>query len=228
VALTNDAGSPLAQAAACCLPLAAGSEQAIAASKTYTHQLLALAMLSAAIEGAASRWEELAGISSAVAATLGAKRALHDVERLASASRFVVLGRGFNYATACEVALKIKETSYVLAEPYSWADFQHGPVALLEPGFPVVLVAPSGKVAGDVAPLLNLLERRGAVLVGLSDRPEVLDRSALPLPLPPGLPEWLSPICAAVPGQLLALALCTARGLDPDVPRGLSKVTETR
>ena len=139
-----------------------------------------------------------------------------------------MIARGYNYATAFEIALKLKETSYVLAEPYSSADLLHGPVAMIDRGFPVVLVAPSGRVLGDITRLAELLERRGAELIAISDDGAVRRRARVGLPLPPGMEEWASPIAAVVPGQLWAVALARTRGLDPDQPRGLSKVTETR
>ena len=229
VAVTNDAESPLACAADLCLPLHAGPELAVAATKTYTTQLVALAMLSAALEQRPERWAELDGLPAAMARTIEANaHAAHVTARFRYAGRFVVIGRGFNYGTAMEVSLKIKETSYVIAEPYSSADFRHGPSAMLDLNLPVVLVAPSGQVHADVADLLDLCEERNADVIAISDREEVLARSVAPMPLVGDLPEWLTPVAAVVPGQLFALHLARARGLDPDQPRGLRKVTETR
>jgi glucosamine--fructose-6-phosphate aminotransferase (isomerizing) len=141
----------------------------------------------------------------------------------------VVLGRGFEYATAREWALKLKELARVLADPYSSADFQHGPLALVDPGFPVLAVAPSGPPLAGLADLLaDLRDRLDAELVVVSDRDDVLDLSTATLRLPPGLPDWLMPLVSIVPGQLLAMHLATARGLDPDAPRNIHKVTRTR
>jgi len=151
-----------------------------------------------------------------------------QVGRYRYAGHFVVLGRGFNYATAFEVALKMKETSYIVAEPYSPADLLHGPMAMIDRGFPALLVAPSGRALSDMAELGGQLERRNAELVAISDDPGVLGRARASLPLPVGIPEWVSPMVAVVPGQIWAVALARTRGLDPDQPRGLSKVTETR
>ena len=134
----------------------------------------------------------------------------------------VVVGRGYNYATAFEVALKIQETAYVMAEAYSPADFLHGPVAIMEPGLPAVLVA-TGRTVPELASLLARLPER----VVVSDRANLLAGATLPLPCP-SAPDWLSPLAAVVPGQLFAVALARARGLDPDAPRqGLAKVTRT-
>jgi len=229
LAITNQPDSPLALAAEHTLPLLAGEERAVAATKTYTSQLCALAMLSAALEGGESRREELTRVPVLVERAIGLNTALDDkVARYRYAEHFVVVGRGFNYATAFEVALKMKETSYVLAEPYSPADLLHGPVAMIDRGFPVLLVASSGRVLDDLEHLMGLLERRSGELIAISDDPGVLGRARAALPLPPGVPEWLSPMVAVVPGQLWAVALARTRGLDPDEPRGLSKVTETR
>jgi glucosamine--fructose-6-phosphate aminotransferase (isomerizing) len=229
LAITNRPDSPLALAAESTLPLLAGEERAVAATKTYTSQLCALAMLSAALEGGESRWAELARVPVLVERAIGLNAVLDDkVARYRYAEHFVVVGRGFNYATAFEVALKMQETSYVLAEPYSPADLLHGPVAVIDRGFPVVLVATSGRVLDDLENLTDLLERRRAELIAISDDPDVLGRARVGLPLPAGVPEWVSPMVAVVPGQIFAVALARTRSLDPDQPRGLSKVTETR
>ncbi len=231
LAITNDAASPLAIAADQFLPLAAGAEKSIAATKTYTNELLLIAMLSAALDddGGAARAAALAAVPAQVEQALVASRDLDDVAMsFAGATRFVVLGRGFNYCTAHEIALKMKETSYVLAEPYSAADLLHGPVAMIDYGFPVVLVAPSGVASEDVGALLDLLKWRRARTLVLSDRDDLLARGTASIRLPADVPEWLSPIVAVVPGQLWARALAIAKELDPDLPRGLSKVTRTR
>lgn len=228
LAITNRPGSPLAAAAEHTLPLLAGEERAVAATKTYTTQLCALAMLSAALEGGEARWTELRAVpglvEQAIAGNAGVDR---KVDRYRYADHFAVVGRGFNYSTAFEVALKMKETSYLVAEPYSPADLLHGPVAMIDRGFPVLLVAPSGRVLSDVAELASRLEQRSAELLAISDDAGVLGRARVGLPLPGGMPEWVSPMVAVVPGQMFAVALARARGLDPDQPRGLRKVTET-
>ena len=228
VAITNEPDSPLAQAAEHVLPLGAGPERAVAATKTYTASLGALAMLSAALEASEARREELTRLPAALAAALEANGALDDaVARYRYAEQFVVVGRGFNYSTAFEVALKMKETSYLIAEPYSPADLLHGPVAMIDRGFPALVIAPSGRVLSDLAALMGTLAERHAELVAISDEASILARARVGLRLPSGVPEWLSPLVAVLPGQLFAVALARARGLDPDSPRGLSKVTET-
>jgi glucosamine--fructose-6-phosphate aminotransferase (isomerizing) len=229
LAISNDDASPLAAAAELSLSVGAGEERAVAASKTYTGQLMLLAMLSAALTGDEARWEELAALPAAVAAAVeSAEPAQSGAVLLTEATRIAVLGRGFNRSTAHEIALKLAETCYLSADPYSWADFLHGPIALVEPGFPIVVVAPSGRTSDDAPEIVADLRQRGATLVVASDRADLLNGAVVALPLPTGVPEWLSPISAVVAGQLLALALAQARGLDPDHPRGLHKVTLTR
>jgi glutamine---fructose-6-phosphate transaminase (isomerizing) len=256
VAITNQVGSPLAAAAHHVIDLHAGPEQAVVASKSYTAELVALAMLSAALEaaggdaatrghamnagqhpsGAARRWQALESLPAAVSATIAlSDGAGGDLASLLApvggtpSDRMIVLGRGFNFATAFEIALKVKETAYLLCEPYATPDFFHGPLALVEAGFPALVVAPAGATVPDVLPALDVLAARQARVAVLSDDPRVLAHPAasLRLPITGGVPEWLSPVTAVIPGQFLALALARARGHDPDRPRGLSKVTRT-
>jgi glucosamine--fructose-6-phosphate aminotransferase (isomerizing) len=139
-----------------------------------------------------------------------------------------VLGRGYNYATAFEIALKLKELTYILAEPYSTADFKHGPVALVQDGFLVLAVVPDGRPADELTDFLEELKQRGPRLVVISPRSKTLSLGNTSIPLPKDIPEWLSPLVAVTPGQLFAFGLARARGLDPDQPRGLHKVTLTR
>ncbi len=229
VAITNRPGSPLAHAAEHTLPLLAGEERAVAATKTYTAQLCALAMLSVALRGEEAGWAELGRVPSLVEHAIELSVGMETrVARYRYADHFVVVGRGFNYATAFEVALKMTETSYLMVEPYSQADLLHGPMAMIDRGFPALLIAPSGRVLSDLAEVAVRLEGRAAELVAISDDPGILARARTQLPLPTGAPEWVSPMVAVVPGQLFAVALAHTRGLDPDQPRGLSKVTETR
>jgi len=229
LAVTNEPSSPLSKTSDHTLPLLAGQEKAVAATKTYTTELFALAMLSAALEGNPERWAELERVPAWVDEVIEKNGDLAEhAAQLKGVQRLVVLGRGFNYSTAFEIALKLKETSYFVAEPYSVADLLHGPVAMIDRDFPVILVAPSGRTLADVPALLSLLEDRGARVLAISDAPEVLSRVKSTIVLPTGVPEWLSPIVAVVPGQLFAGALALSSGQNPDRPRGLSKVTMTR
>jgi len=229
IAITNSAGSPLARAAEHSIDLRAGPERAVAATKTYTAELLAVALLSASLSGDDAGLAAIDRLPDAIAAALETEA---DTERLASTragmAGCVVLGRGFEYATAREWALKLKELARLLADPYSAADFQHGPLALLEPGFPVFALAPSGASAPDLIALLGRLrDQFGVDLVVVSDRDDALALGA-GLRLPPSIPDWLMPVVSIVPAQLFAYHLARARGQDPDSPRHIRKVTLTR
>lgn len=229
LAITNVAGSPLARIADHTIVLGAGQERSIAATKTYTAQLTAMAMLSTAISGDAARAIELGRVPDFVAHALaiGDPAIQSAAVTLKDAGHGVVLGRGFNFATAFEIALKAKELAYVAVEPYSSADFQHGPIALIDTGFAAIVVNVRGAVSVEVEDLLRTIVARGARPVVLSNLPSSLDLAAAPIPLAAEMPEWLSPIAAVVPGQLLAFHLSRAREFDPDNPRGLKKVTKT-
>lgn len=229
IAITNDGASPLAAAADHVLKLHAGAERSIAATKTYTAQLALVALLAACWSGDAARLAEVDRAPEILATALALGSADVDAHApLVTPPTLVVVGRGYNYATACEVALKVKELAYVLAVPYSAADFRHGPIATIDTGDPVLLVAPSGRAFPDMLALAEALRERGARLLVLSDVPEALALGETRLPLPAGIPEWLSPLAAVVPGQWLALSFARAKGIDPDHPRGLAKVTRTR
>lgn len=229
LAITNDADSPLAEQADFVLPLHAGEERAVAATKTYTAQLASLALLSCALGDDPSRLDALRAAPQAVERVLeGEERLARAAERYRYMQRCVVLGRGYNYATAFEIALKLKELNYLDAEPYSSADFMHGPIAVVGSGFPAMVAAPSGKMFGTMRDFTLELKSRGAELLIISDRQDLLAEAVTPLPLPDGMPEWLSPIVAVVPGQLFAMHLTRVKGHDPDQPQGLQKVTLTR
>ncbi|MFB3902190.1 MAG: SIS domain-containing protein [Acidobacteriota bacterium] len=229
VAITNDAQSPLAKTSECVIDLKAGPERSIAATKTYTASLGALALLSAALEHDRGRLDQLrrlpAIMESAFPAVLGA---LDRVERYRYMSHCVVIGRGFNYATAFEVALKIKELTRTITEPYSSADFLHGPIAMVRSGFPVMVIAPSGAVIDDIRHLVGMLRKLEAELLMVSDDSELLGIGNTSCPIPQGIPEWLSPLVAVIPGQFFAMTLAQAKGLNPDHPESLKKVTETK
>lgn len=229
LAITNAPGSPLAQSADWVIDVQAGTEAAVAATKTYTAELMAIAMLSAALSGERSAYEHLAQVPGWVNQVLErSERIITLAERYRYMEHCVVLGRGYNYATAYEWALKLKELTYVIAEPYSSADFQHGPIAIVEQGFPIMAVAVSGPMyANTLAMLRQLRNGPQAELVVISDQLEALEIASSPLPLPVGIPEWLSPIPAIVPAQLFTHALTRARGFNTEAPRSIRKVTET-
>ncbi|MHB8089347.1 MAG: SIS domain-containing protein [Anaerolineaceae bacterium] len=229
LALTNIPGSPLANAADLVLDLQAGAEKAVAATKTYTAQLMTMAMLSAALKGDHSAWDQLEKVAGWVEQVLKL-----DGDIAAAAQRYrymqqcVVLGRGYNYATAFEWAIKLKELTYIGAEPYSSADFAHGPIAIVDQGFPVMAVAPKGMVFDSMLEMMQKLKNElKAEMVVISNDQRALDLAEVALPLPADLPEWLSPIPAIVAGQLFAYHLTVVKGYNPEQPRIIHKVTET-
>jgi glucosamine--fructose-6-phosphate aminotransferase (isomerizing) len=229
LAITNDPDSPLANEAELVLDTGAGPENAIAATKTYTTQLLAIAMLATSLSGHDSLMEELGKIPRLVGETLALDQIIETAaQRYRYMSQCVVLGRGYNYATAYEWSLKLKELAYIVAEPYSSADFQHGPVAIVSHGFPVLAVAPRGAVFEDLMGLLTKLAREHkAELLVISNESKACDLAQTPLELPADLPEWLSPLVSIVPAQLFCYHLTRAMGYDTEAPRQLSKITRT-
>jgi glucosamine--fructose-6-phosphate aminotransferase (isomerizing) len=229
LAITNAPSSPLALAAEHRMDLAAGEERSVAATKTYTAELLAVAMLSAALDDHGAR-AALAAVPEALGRALDEEpEAARIAADQAALDRAVVLGRGFGYATAREWSLKLKEVAQLWADPYSAADFAHGPVALLAPGSAVFASISAGPARDALVDTVRELVRDlGADAMILSDDAGARSIGRWALPVPGGLAEWLSPIAAIVPAQLHAMHLAIARGLDPERPRGLRKVTETR
>lgn len=228
LAITNDPASPLAAEAEMVIDTATGPERSIAATKTYTAQLMAVAMLSTALAENAENDAALARLPGLLEEALKLENAIAQAAAPYRAmTQCAVLARGFNFATAYEWSLKLKEIAYVVAEPYSSADFRHGPMAIVDRDFPLLAVAPGGAVFDDLVALVEGLAReRRTRLVVLSDQPRALGLAETPLPLP-ACPEWLSPLVAAVPAQLFCAHLARAKGIDPEAPRGLTKVTET-
>jgi glucosamine--fructose-6-phosphate aminotransferase (isomerizing) len=229
VALTNSPASPLGQVADAVLKLEAGDEQAVAATKTYVNSLGAVALLFATTTADAGAFAELERLPEQLAAQLD--RSWRDLTSLDGFGRIgggTVVARGINYCTSFEIALKIRELSGLLFESYSAADLMHGPVAAIASGWPVIAVAPTGPAFGAMVEAVDAVGARGARTIVISDDETLLARGEVGLPLLPGVPEWLSPLVAVVPGQLAALRLAQLRGIDLDHPLGLSKVTLTR
>ena len=220
----------MAEVADFVLNVEAGPELAVAATKSYTSELMAIAMLSTALVGDVERWGELEQVAGWMSEALDLDETIRQVaQRYRYMQNCVVLGRGFNYATAFEWALKLKELTYVEAEPYSSADFQHGPVAMVARGFPVMAVLPTGKVFIPMMELLGHLRKDLlAELVVISNSPEALSVAQVPFAIPGDIPEWLSPMVGIVPAQLFSYHLTLAKGYDTDQPRTIRKVTETR
>ena len=250
VAVTNVAGSPLTEVADLALITQAGEELAVPATKTYTTQLAAMAVLALSLQPGGSGAEAPGGagigveaprgpgsgvevgalrvVPGAVAAMLEVAPAAEALaERLVEVGTLVVSGRGYAYSTALEVALKLKETCYLTAVGLSYADLVHGPIAVVDHDTPALLVAAGdGPILPEMTGLARRIAGTGADVYGIGGDQEFVAacRSALP---GPALPEHLAPFALIVPGQLLVEALARAMGLDPDAPRGLDKVTQT-
>jgi glutamine---fructose-6-phosphate transaminase (isomerizing) len=228
VALTNAPDSPLAREADSVLLLEAGDERAVAATKTYLNSLGAIAMLFAAADGPVAE-AELARMPSVLEEQIELSIATApQLDEYGDAVGATVVARGVNYGTAFEIALKIRELSGLVTEAYSPADLMHGPIAAIQPGWPVVVVAPSGPARPSVEELAVPLLERGVRLIAVSDVDAVLRRARTKLPLVARVPEWLSPLTAVVPGQVMAMGLTRLRGKDLDSPAGLKKITLTR
>ena len=223
VAITNAPDSPLARAADITVALGAGAERSVAATKTYTGSLAAIAALACELAGDAALHNELAAIPEAMQLQLELGTG-HGAEALAGVDRCAVAGRGPNYATAFEAALKIKELTAIAAEPYSPADLMHGPVAVLGSASPLVAIAVQGPALGSVMDAVAEAHRRGAPCLLLADAKRGGEQATIRLA---SAPEWLSPLVAILPAQALAAELAAARGVDVDTPFGLTKVTRT-
>jgi glucosamine--fructose-6-phosphate aminotransferase (isomerizing) len=227
-AITDFPDSDLGRTADHVLDLSAGEERSVAATKTYTAELAAIALLSVALGGDAGRMDMLDRVPGQVAQALELENQIaQGAERYRYMQSCVVIGRGYNYATAFELSLKLKELTYTVVEPYSSADFMHGPLAMVAAGFPVIAIAPSGQMLPDMMSFMDTVKQRQAELLVISDDEAALEMARVPLRLPAGVPEWLSPLTSIVPGQLFAMHLAHARDYDVDRPRGLHKVTET-
>lgn len=229
ISITNDPESPLAKNTAHNIDISAGEEKSVAATKTYTASLLSLALLSAQLRDDVRMMNILEKVPAAVQQALGLEELIAErVQRYRYMDHCVVLGRGFNYATAFEWALKLKELTYTVAEPYSTADFRHGPFAMLEPGFPVLSIATRGMTYRNHLELLQEARYKfKADVVCVSDDEESKYVSNVFLKIPGNLPEWATPMVAIVIGQLFSYHLTLAKDLDPDKPRSIRKVTKT-
>jgi glutamine---fructose-6-phosphate transaminase (isomerizing) len=231
VAITNAEGSPLAELADVALVTQAGTERAVPATKTFTCQLAALTVLAIGM-GAdldAGLLRQLPGvIEQLLDETLGAGSGLADiVAELADVKGLVVSARGLAYSAALELALKIKEACYLHAMGISWADLQHGPIAVVDARTPaIIMAADSGPTLDAAVSLARRVTGAGARAYAIGGGAALAGASSRALP-GPALPEWLAPIGLIVPGQLLTEALSRRLGIDPDSPRGLTKVTQT-
>lgn len=247
-AITNQEGSQLAAAAQHTLLCHAGPERSVAATKTYTTTCAVLAQVAAFLAGGEPLRDAIEQIPALAAAALKSEQVVARVaERYVHARDCVVLGRVFQYSTAREAALKLEETCYVVATPFSTADFHHGPAALVERGLPVIIFAPPGRTSADSLALLQWLREQGADCLVVAEEERLLELATTAVRLElsavtggmedpdqlakdaqTSLAELLAPLPYIIPGQLFAHYLALHKGLNPDQPRSLTKITRTR
>lgn len=229
VAVTNDGASPLAGGADLALVTEAGVEEAVPATKTYTTQLAALAVLGLALGPDPDRaLVALSAVPAAIDVALSTAAAAEEMaHRLTYVEGMVVSGRGYAASTALELSLKLKEACYVTAIGLSYADLLHGPIAVVDADTPALLAAAAeGPVLAGMTALARQCTEVGAHVYGIGGDADFAAACRARLP-GPALPEHLAPLALIVPGQLLVEALARAKGIDPDAPRGLRKVTQT-
>lgn len=225
LAITNEPESPMANIVDEVLQIHAGRERSVAATKTYTGQMLHFYMLANEL---AQTKLDLHRIPASVDKALELRPQIEKlVQRYVFMENCVVVGRGINYGNSYELALKLMETCYVVAERFSSADFFHGPLAIVERRFPVILFAPKGVTLKSSAELLDRLHELNADCLSITNADEIVGKSRNSLLLPGDIDEFLSPIPFILPAQLFAALLSEAKGLNPDTPRSLSKVTRT-
>ncbi len=225
IAITNESASSMSQIADETLLIHAGREKSVAATKTYTGQMLHFYMLANAIGDKRLDYHKIPAFTQK-ALELEAK-VKETVQRYIFMENCVVVGRGMNYGNSYELALKLMETCYVVAERFSSADFFHGPLAIVERRFPVILFAPIGVTKQSSVDLLNRLHELNADSLAITNDDEIGRLATHSIRLPGEIDEFLSPIPFIVPAQLFAAHLSEAKGLDPDEPRSLAKITKT-
>lgn len=232
LAITNTAASPITHAAEYVLLLGAGPERALAATKTVTAQCAAYVALVASIASDTALRQALHDLSDDVRRVFAEEQAIAEAAAsFCGNKRVVVIGRGYTYGAAMEIALKLKETSFIGAEAYSAADFLHGPLAIIEPGYPVIaLLNHDETMEMTLQVMQQILQRGGRVLCfsTVQAAGHLPDHPALVVLSPVEAPSLLSAIPFIVAGQLFALHLSLRLGYNPDISRGLTKVTVTR
>ncbi len=227
VGITNEARSKMVRLVDDVFLVRAGKQRSVAATKTYTGQLLIFYLLASAL-GPRITLPRISEIPDRVEKTLALAPEVGElVQRYRYMRHCVVVGRGLNYANAFELALKLMETCYVVAERFSSADFLHGPIALVEPDFPVLIFMPPGRTFRDLRRLTERLRRLRAETLVISSAGARLPVVTRSIRVPESIPEIYSPIPYIVPGQLFAASLAEVKGLDPDKPRSLQIVTRT-
>ncbi|HKD31958.1 MAG TPA: SIS domain-containing protein [Gaiellaceae bacterium] len=228
IALTNDPASALAERAELTLPLEAGEERSVAASKTFFNQLAALALLAGAAAGREDEvWDGLRRVAVLLADAIPEleNAVVPIATAFAYVGRMYVIGRGYELSTAREIALKLTETCRVAAEPLTSTDLAHGPIAALDSMFPVWTIASHDPTLPALVEAAARVREAGATLVASGNAAAEVEGATWSLPVPTAPLPLLSPLLSVVPGQLFAASLAEAKGLDPDRPERLTKVT---
>lgn len=229
VVVTNFPNSPLAQAAQYNLDCNAGEEKSVAATKTFTTELYLLGNLAARLAGDGAMEKEYAMVPDMLRETFALNENMEDVvERYRFMKECFVLARGINYAVALEAALKIQETSYVRAKAFATSDFHHGPMAMVERDMPVIVYAPSGPSLADVREMTGRIKEAEGDVLMISDDAEIRAIGSRSLSIPKVQSDFTSPFCNAAVAQMFACRLSLLKGLNPDRPRMLHKITVTR
>jgi glucosamine--fructose-6-phosphate aminotransferase (isomerizing) len=227
IGITNEPASSMINLVDETLLMHGGREQSVAATKTYTGQMMLFYMLASALSDGNSVLQ-YDRVPEYVARALDERPRISElVERYVFMENCVVVGRGLIYANAYELALKLMETCYIVAERFSSADFLHGPLAIVERHFPIILFAPPGVTRRGVKELMERLRELRADTLAITDDEEIARISTRSISMPKETGEFLAPIPYIIPGQLFAALLADAKGLNPDTPRSLSKVTRT-
>jgi glucosamine--fructose-6-phosphate aminotransferase (isomerizing) len=228
-AITNNPGSPITEVVEWAFVTQAGPEQSVPATKTYTSALAAMYLLCACWAGDEQLIKDLDAVGDAIRRVLELEGEIDAAADLVGEKeRCVVVSRGPNYATAKEIALKLTETCYILAQPFSRADFMHGPIAATAKGIPAVLIIPEGPFHDEMFELAQTLHDLGARTLIIGAREEICSVATIPVRIDVPVSELCSPMVYAVAGQLLAYHLSVRYGYDPDRPAVLRKVTRTR
>jgi glucosamine--fructose-6-phosphate aminotransferase (isomerizing) len=228
IGITNEAGSSMVSSVDVPLLIHGERERSVAATKTLTGQMMIFYLLAEALAGNSAITQGFERVPEFCATTLAHEPAIRElVQRYTFMENCVVLGRGLLYGNAFELALKLMETCYVVAERFSTADFFHGPLAMVERHFPVILFAAPGAMLPGVKTLAHRLKELRAETVAITSDAELATLCSRVIPMAPEISEFLAPIPYIIPGQLFAALLAEAKGLDPDTPRSLSKVTRT-
>ncbi len=226
--ITNVSDSTLARTADFTLYCHSGAENSVAATKTYTATQAVIYLLASALTGKPEMLDDLKSVANAIRGVFSMEEQIaQTVERYRYMNECMVIARGINQATCQEAALKLAETCYVVAKPYSGADVQHGPIATVSEGFPVFMYAPPGKAYTSMLELTDKFKANGAELIIISTEDEILAKARTPIKLPVSVDEIYSPLVYIVVGQLFAQYLSISKGYNPDAPRSLKKVTLT-